>query len=207
MTAFAVATPEPHRVLFIVSEHDEAEIEALDWAGAEYLVTERARSTYACKINDGYHDTTEPFVFTAADDLLPHDGWLTRAVTRMASRPGLGVVGTDDGGLNPRVAKGQHSVHSLIRRSYVERHSLVFDAPDSIFHEGYLHAFCDDEMIRRARSLHAYVHAPDSVVEHLHPHVEKASWDAVYELGREGHEHDRDLLRVRRRAMRQSRGR
>jgi hypothetical protein len=205
LAAFAAHTTEPYRLLFIVGEDDRAELAALERAGAEYLVVDPVRSSYACKINDGYHDTTEPWVFTAADDVLPHDGWLTRAIDRAASRPGIGVVGTADGGLNPRVAKGQHSVHTLIRRSYVARHSLVFDQADTILHEGYLHAFCDDEMILRARMLRAYVHAPDAVVEHLHPHVGLAPWDATYERGRLAHEHDRTLLRERRRMMRRPR--
>jgi hypothetical protein len=174
------ATPEAHRLLFLASDTDEATIAALEAAGADHLVVPAARGSWACKINDGYRATTEPWIFAAADDLAFHPGWFSRALAWASER--TGVIGTNDI-CNPRVMQGQHSTHSLFRRAYVDELGTI-DEAGLVLHERYGHDYADDEAIATAMARGVYVHAFDSIVEHLHPMVGKAADDDTYRLGR-----------------------
>lgn len=179
------ATPRAH-VLFLVSHDDPDakgavgellhrypfEVDAMlaDWPGG-------SPGDYARKMNMGVARTSEAMIFLGADDLHYHDGWLKAALAQL--RPGIGVIGTNDLG-NPRVISGDHATHSLVLRSYVEQLGTI-DQPGKLLHEGYVHEFCDDELVGTARYRHAYAHAGDSHVEHLHPHWNKAPTDASYD--------------------------
>ena len=133
------------------------------------------RGNYAKKINRAVAATTEPLVFLGADDLRFHPGWFEAAKARLT--PGIGVVGTNDL-LSKRVMAGEHSTHSLVTRAYVAQGTI--DDPTKLLHEGYPHEFVDDEFIETAVHRRAFVHAADSVVEHLHPFGGKAPTDALY---------------------------
>lgn len=181
MESVQASTPEPHRLLFVAQADDTDELAALESAGADHIVVARSRRSYAKKINDGYRASDEPLVFMAADDLAFHDGWNARAQALL--KPGVDVVGTNDI-CNPRVMTGQHSTHTLVRRSYVEGRSGVVDTPGTVLCELYDHEFCDDEFVQTAMSRGVYAHAFDAIVEHLHPNVDKAPDDPTYQLGR-----------------------
>jgi hypothetical protein len=189
------STPEPHRLLFLVNDDDEATIAALAAAGADWVAVPPARGSWACKVNDGYRATTEEWIFTGADDLAFHPGWFSRALAWADDT--TGVIGTNDIA-NPRVMTGQHSTHTLFRRSYVDELGTV-DGPGQVMHEGYAHQYADDEAIATAMARGAYTHAFDSIVEHLHPMVGKAPDDATYRLGRERTRESRRLFLARRR--------
>lgn len=151
---------------------------------------------YAHKINVGYRNTAPlPLIFTAADDLHFWPGWYPRA--RAVMGEGIGVVGTNDL-CNQRVINGEHSTHSLVARWYADC-CAVADQPGAIYHEGYRHEYCDDELVQTAMSRSAYAHASDAIVEHLHPNVGKAEMDDVYLHGRSGSRLSRMLFRRRRR--------
>jgi hypothetical protein len=172
----------PHRVLFVASEHDHDERRAIEATEADVLVVPDARGTYPCKINDAYRSSDEPLIFTAADDLLFHTGWLEAALAKMTD--GVGVVGTNDLG-NPRVIEGRHSTHSLVARSYCDQPGGSADLHETVLHEGYSHWFCDDELVQVAQLRGVYAHATDSHVEHLHPFFGKAPRDGTYAKGSE----------------------
>lgn len=191
----AAATPEAHRLLFLVSDTDEATIAALAAAGADHLVVAAGRGSWACKINDGYRATTEPWIFTGADDLAFHPGWFTRALAWADDRTGM--IGTNDIA-NPRVMTGAHSTHSLFRRSYVDELGTI-DGSGLVMHEGYAHQYADDEAVATAKARGVYAHAFDSIVEHLHPMVGKAADDDTYRLGRDGTQAGKRLFLQRRR--------
>lgn len=188
------ATPEPHRILFIADPDDDTELDALRAADAEWITP--GPTTYPQKINAAVAVTDEPWVFLAADDLHFHSGWLTAA---LSVSDGFGVVGTNDGGCNPRVERGKHSVHSFVSRAYIDEHGGTVDGPGLVLHSGYRHSFCDDELVGTARRRGQYVHAHDSVVEHLHPFAGKAVTDRVYEKGQASVVADRRLFQRRRR--------
>lgn len=170
-------TPEPHRTLFVCTPGDDGEIAAIKDAGAEFIETPEphAPGDYQRKINLAYLATWEPLLFLGADDLHFHPGWLPAALAQLAE--GIGVVGTNDLG-NKRTARGVHSTHSLVTREYADRGTI--DEPHKILHEGYPHEFCDDELVQTARKRRAYAHAPESIVEHLHPNWNKAPMDPLY---------------------------
>jgi hypothetical protein len=191
----SAATPEPHRLLFLASPDDRATIAALEAAGADHLVVAEGRGSWACKINDGYRATTEPWIFTGADDLAFHPDWYPRALAWADEK--TAVIGTNDIA-NPRVMTGQHSTHSLFRRSYVDDRGTV-DGAELIMHEGYPHEYADDEAVATAMARGVYVHAFDSIVEHLHPNVGKAPDDDTYRLGRTGTREGKRLFLTRRR--------
>lgn len=157
---------------------DTAEIEAVEAAGADHLdVTYQPRGDYARKINIAYTATAEPWLFLAADDLQFHPGWLEQAAAHVVGT--VGVVGTNDLG-NPRVIRGEHATHCLVTRSYVDAHGTI-DELGKVLHEGYHHEYVDDELVGTAKHRDAWAFADSSIVEHLHPHWNKAPSDEIYD--------------------------
>ena len=188
-------TPLPHRVLFLADAGDDEEIRAVqECAGATLVVVGGAeRWSYARKINLGVRASTEPLIFTGADDLDFKPGWLTEALALMV--PPVSVVGVNDLG-TARVREGRHATSFLVRRPYVERGTV--DRPGDLMHEGYHHNFPDDELAETARLRGAIAFATDSIVEHVHPHFGRADDDDVYALGRSQFKRDRTRFLARR---------
>lgn len=180
MADVAAATPEPHRLLFLVDERDRAELAELERAGADFALVAFRRRRYACKINDGIRASSEPLIFTGADDLHFHPGWLRAACAELS--PSIDVVGTNDL-LNPRVMAGDHSTHTLVRRSYVETFGTIDGELGILCHEGYPHEYVDDEMVGTAKLRGRFAVALDAVVEHRHPYNGGAPVDATYRRG------------------------
>lgn len=192
MDSLTAATPEPHELLFVADEGDHAELKVLKKIGAEFI-TMPDGTCWAAKVNEGIRNTEAPWILAGADDLAFHPHWFSRAM-RWASDD-TGIIGTNDI-CNPRVMTGQHSTHMLIRRDYARLHGTI-DQDGVAFHEGYAHEFADDELVQTAMARGVYVHAFDSLVEHLHPMVGKAPDDATYELGRKHTLQSRRLFRQR----------
>lgn len=189
------ATPSPHRVVFVADADDTAELAALEEAGADFIVMGR-RSSYAKKINAGFRSTTEPLVFSAADDLHFHPGWFEAAASQIVGP--VQVVGTNDLG-NPRTFDGEHSTHTLFTREYIDTLGGTIDGgPGVVLHEAYPHQFCDDEFIAVAKARGVYAHASDSVVEHLHWLWGKADMDQTYRRGRQQHVAGKRIFQRRR---------
>lgn len=183
-------------MLFIGTVGDSDVIDAVHDAGAALeLLDPNPVGDYARKINHALRISDEPFIFTGADDLRFHPGWLPAALRRMESRR-IGVVGTQDLG-SPRVIAGMHATHFLIRRGYAE-HCGTIDEPGKIFHEGYPHEYVDDELIGTARKRNAWEFADDSIVEHLHPDWGKADRDELYDAQGERMRAGRKVYRRRR---------
>lgn len=194
LRSLAKATRTPYEVLFVTDPTDEAEHVAIDEAQAEYHAAVLAvDGNYARKINVAVDATTNPLIFTGADDLDFHHGWLEAAKDEL--KPGIGVVGTVDL-CNARTIQGTHSTHSLVTRSYTERGTA--DDPTKLLHEGYLHEFVDDEFVQTAQARDAYAHAGGSIVEHLHPQVGKAPLDDLYRAQRSRMRQGRRVYRARR---------
>ena len=173
------ATSTPHRVLFLCSPKDGAEIRACKATGADVHVVEWKpdRGDWAKKINRGFSMTDEDFVLLGADDLEFHRGW-DMAVLEVAEKTGAGVIGTNDLG-NATVMRGLHSTHPLVRRSYIEEYGTI-DEPGKVVHEGYHHQWVDTELCETAKMRGQWAFAKASHVEHLHPYWHKSSMDATY---------------------------
>lgn len=186
------ATPTA-RVLFVVTPEDVDVHDAIDRAGKERIsVPWRDVGDYARKINEGYLHTTEPLIFTGADDLSFQPGWFEAAVHFLDDR--AGVVGTWD--KCNRRTKWNHSTHSLVTRTYADLGTI--DEPRKIYHEGYVHEYVDDELVGTAMRRKAYRHARGAVVEHLHPMAGYPS-DDLYERQGERMAASKALYRERRR--------
>lgn len=169
-------------VLFLLSVNDTKVRNAVRDTGRSYrLLSYHSVGDYATKINTGVSVTTEPLLFTGADDLKFWPGWLEAALA--AFTPGIGVVGTNDLG-NPRVLAGEHATHFLVTREYAALGTI--DRPDSgmLLHPEYPHEYVDDEFVGTAKKRQAWAMALDSHVEHLHPHWGKAPSDALYQQQR-----------------------
>lgn len=189
--SLAAGTPSDYRLLFLVDPGDREEIDEITRQGADFYVCPDGLS-WAAKINLGVKLTTEPLIFTAADDLDFRAGWLEAAHRRMTET--VGVVGTNDL-CNPRTMRGEHATHFLVARWYAEIGAIDGGgfAP-----EAYSHNFVDNEILETAVHRGAYAFAHDSLVEHLHPMNSKAENDSTYEKGAAGFRADRRLFRSRR---------
>lgn len=199
--SFVAATPaDAGRLLFVCTEDDRDEIDAVKATGADFLILpgERRDGDFARKVNWAYRRTTEPLMLMAGDDVVFHDGWL-EAAARLMVGP-IGVVGTNDMA-NPKVMQGLTSTHPMIARRYVDEFGTI-DEAGKVLHEGYSHQWCDTELVGTAKKRKAWAFARDSVVEHRHHLWGTAELDAVYELGRERFSEDQVLFRRRRRLWR-----
>jgi hypothetical protein len=179
--------------VYAVCSEDE-DVTAWVDAGANIIKTDRL--SFAEKVNDGYAQTTEPWLFIVGDDVRFHPGWLDHA-QQVAHNTGAQVVGTNDLG-NPRVTSGRHAVHMLIDRSYIAEQGASWDGPGVVCHEGYRHWFVDDEIVAAAKQRNVWAPALASVVEHLHPMFDKAEMDDTYRRGERYADRDRATWNRRR---------
>jgi hypothetical protein len=166
-------------VYAIYGEDDIDTRDAWKRAGANTIVGSGPR--FSQKINDGYRATNEPNMLLVGDDVTFWPGWYDHVAYAQAAS-GCQVIGTNDLG-NPRVMRGEHATHMLIRRVYVDEHGASWDGPGIVTHEGYHHWFVDDEIVTLARSRNSFVVALGSKVEHLHPVWGKSEMDGTYERG------------------------
>lgn len=172
------ATPAAN-VLFLLSSNDTKVRRAVSETGRAFReLPYRSVGDYATKINTGVAVTSEPLLFTGADDLKFWPGWLDAALAALA--PGVGVVGTNDLG-NPRVLSGDHATHFLVTREYAQLGTIDRPGSGILLHPEYPHEFVDDEFVGTAKLRGAWAMAIDSHVEHLHPHWGKAPTDALYQ--------------------------
>lgn len=184
------ATPTA-RVLFLVSPEDYEVHDAI--GDHERLTIPWRPGDYQRKINEGYRHTAEPLLFTGACDIRFHPGWFEACLARLSGQ--IGVVGTND--LCNSRTRLRHSTHSLVTRDYADRGTI--DEPRTIYHEGYPHELCDDELVETAKRRGAYAHARDAHVEHLHPMNGGAPMDELYAQQAERILAGRALFRERRR--------
>jgi hypothetical protein len=180
------------RAYAIADEDDPQTVQAWRDAGAEVIVTDNVR-TFARKLNVGYHKTGEPWLFMVGDDVKFYPGWLDHA-QHVAEILEADVIGTNDLG-NPRVLRGEHATHMLIRRSYVDEVGASFDGPGVVAHEGFRHWGVDDVIVTAAKLRGKWQMALGSIVEHQHPYWGKAETDDTYALGESAAEEDMALLR------------
>lgn len=190
------ATSVPHRVIFICSPDDpttklcrrtEAEVMTTPW--------QPGRADFAKKVNLGYDNSEEEWLFQAATDLKFHPNWDIHALDT-ARRRKAGVVGTNDLG-NPAVKRGQHSTHTLFSRAYIQEYGGTIDNSGSVLSEVYDHQWCDNEFVQTAKGRRQWAFAQYSIVEHNHPHWGKGEMDATYEKALRETIEDRNLFHSR----------
>lgn len=179
---------------FVCEPDDLEEQSTVKAHGGQVLADHRAH-TFAEKVNFAYRATSAPWLLLVGDDVRFRPGWLDHAED-VHRRYGAEVVGTNDLA-NPRVLRGQHATHPMIRRSYIEEQGASWDGPGIVCHEGYHHWFVDDEIVTVAKRRATFQPALGSQVEHLHPITGQVEDDEVYQLGRKHTEEDRALFEQR----------
>lgn len=194
------------QILFLCSRGDRAEIEACDalcdYEGLDDVaVTIEAQvagpGDFARKHNRGFRRAAlEGFdwYMVAADDLTFHPGWWEACLARH-DETGACVIGTNDGH-NPNVMKGMYATHFLVNTDYAE--CGVIDDPTRILHEGYDHQSVDIEFCQTAIYRRTYAHAYAALVEHNHPHWDRAVMDSTYEKALRATAQDQALFNARR---------
>lgn len=188
-------TQEEHKVYFICSPGDRAEIKECEQSGAEVFKFHRKAGPgdFAQKINFAFDNTTEDFLFQGADDIRFRPGW-DRQALRLSRKVHGGVIGTNDL-WNPDVKRGRNSTHTLFARSYIEEFgSGTADNTGRVFCELYDHQYVDVEFIHTAKMRRRFVFSRNSIVEHLHPHWKRAEMDATYEKATRHTAQDRRLF-------------
>ncbi len=166
--SLAAASPGV-RLVFLVSPDDPEQYHACVKTGADLFLVPFASgpADFQKKIRHGYENTTEEWIFQAADDVRFQPGWDT-ALMECADRTGADVIGTDDGH-NPTVRAGNHSTHTLIRRSYIDHPGASMDGPGTVFSEAYSHQWCDTELVQLAMARGVWAFCAEAKVTHLHP--------------------------------------
>ena len=184
-------------VLFLCSPNDRDAIVACNQTGEDVLVVDwqPGRGDYAAKINLGYRETEEPWVFTGASDLVFRPDWDIHALV-VGERTGAGVIGTQDGH-NPMVKRGLQSTHSLVSRDYIQEMGGTFDDTGAIYSETYDHQFIDLELVKTAKLRGRWAFSKRSLVEHLHPHWGTADNDDTYRKAMRQTTQDRRLYVAR----------
>lgn len=178
----------PARVLFIASPKDKTEIEALEAARADFIVLEGG---YAEKIRAGIKQTSEPYVFTAADDLEPKAGWFKAAKAAMVD--GVELVGIND----CLERNTEHSTHFLMTRAYAETPTI--DGKPGPFSDEYWHWYCDNELILTGQIRGVYAYAEKAKLLHRHPLWGFNTEDATYNRGKWYRRRDKRIFQKRER--------
>jgi hypothetical protein len=184
-------------VTFVCSPGDHDTTKECLRSGEDVLVVgwEPGKADYAMKINLGYRESTEPWIFTGASDLVFTPDWDVHALVT-GERTGAGVVGTQDT-KNGMVRRGLQSTHSLVRREYVEEFGGTFDNTGAVYSEAYDHQYIDLELVETAKLRGRWAFSKRSVVEHRHPHWATAPMDETYEKATRQTTQDRRLYQQR----------
>lgn len=188
----------PCRLLFVASPGDRAELKELGRRNADFLVApwHAGPADFARKVNLGYRETREQWLFPCGDDVAFCPDWATKALA-VAAATGKRVIGTDDLG-NERVKRGELATHPLFHRGYVDRLGTA-DGPGQVYAECYDHNFVDHEAVETAKARGEWAFAPLSHVEHCHPNWGKGRMDRTYQKGQRRFAEDRALFQRRRR--------
>jgi glycosyltransferase involved in cell wall biosynthesis len=161
-------------IIFVVEEDDKESIEAGHDLDAIVLINQRTRG-YAGANNTASRTLTHNYFYTANDDFFFHENWLPPLLELSEN---FGVVSPNDLG-NPSSISGTMGTSFLVSRTYLPL--ACVDSSGDLFHEGYIHNFCDNEITETAKSHGQFVSCPVSLVEHLHPAFGKSIEGLVYE--------------------------
>ena len=188
--SITASTQAEHRIHFLCSPRDEAEIEACEATGALVHVMgwQPRFGDYGRKMQWGYEHTDGEHLFLAADDIEFTPGW-DREVLR---QPGA-VVGTNDMA-NGSVKRGLFGTHCLVERRYVTEQGASADGPGVLIHKGYDHNFTDRELCGVAQQRREWSFARKAIVRHRHPLWHNAPDDSTYKKSLRNFHRDRVLF-------------
>lgn len=183
----ATAGYEPWPLILTGTPADFQPIAELTHAGRiTLLASPGERLTYWQAMAIGYFATDQELIVNLANDLLPGQHWLGRAVAAYKETfgEGIGMVGFNDGH-----HETGHSCHFLIHRGLLERYGG--------WPTWYDHNYGDTELCQRAIADGLYVKAPWATLFHDHPYFGGQD-DVVYAEGRARADKDHQLYEWRR---------
>lgn len=192
-------------IYFVCDDDDEKEIAAVEGAAAEHpnvrlLLSTRGR-TFAQKVNSGYEQTSEPWLFICGDDVEATSGWIAAARELSDRYDIIGTNDTDGPEKNPEVAAGRHADHFFVRRSYVDEEGGCLDGPGVLAPEAYRHWFTDKEIVGLAKARGVFTPCLKSVVVHHQPgydgREDLRQADPVYMIAVENVASDRETFMKR----------
>jgi hypothetical protein len=175
------------RLYAVAGRADRDVLTALARIGIPTLTPESDTLTYWQALEAATAVTTEPILCNLANDILPGQHWLRRAVEAYQE-----TFGMDDGmlGFNGDSHEVAHSCHFLLSRHLLMRYGG--------WPVWYRHNFGDTELCQRAIADGLYAKAPWAILYHDHPYWGGQD-DAIYEEGRATIPRDQMLYEQRRR--------
>lgn len=179
-----------HRVIFMVTPGDRAQIEACEATGHTVVEVPGRWHQYPAKMNAGFITGSNPWVFLAADDIEFRPGWDTRA---MEAADGAGVVGIDDM-LNVWVRRGVWSTHPFVSRAYVEEFGGCLEGAGQLLSCAYDHNYCEREVCGIAQYRERWVFVRGAKIKHRHGGWQNRGGDATYLKGQRQFARDRQVF-------------
>ena len=181
-----------YQIYFVINLEDTiTQHTVLGMNGRVRMVLTEKRG-YPPAVNVGVRASEEPLIAIVNDDVRFHDGWW-EALLKVDS-PSVSVIATND--LSPHTAGGEACTQPIVKRDYIEMHGGAWGEPGVAMHEGYIHNFSETELYDLARHRGVAAHAPECIIEHVHPDWGKAEDDETYQVGSRrpgGWEHDHAL--------------
>lgn len=176
---------ENWRLYAVAGKEDSNTLTALAKLGLPTLTAMTDRLTFWEALSEATSITTEPLIATLANDLLPGQYWLRRAVEayQEAFGSGLGMIG-----FNGDSHTLEHSCHFLIHRDLIAKYGG--------WPIWYKHAFGDTELCQRAIADGLYGKAPWALLYHDHVYWGGKD-DPVYAEGRATVERDQQVYERR----------
>lgn len=178
--------------LYAIGGKEEADtLIGLARLGIPTLTTAADRLTYWEALHEATAITSEPLVAALANDLIPGQHWLLRAVQAYKQVFGFDQYGKPNEGMigfNGDSHEADHSCHFLISRSLIARYGG--------WPVWYRHNFGDTELCQRAIDDGLYAKAPWALLFHDHVYWGGAD-DSVYAEGRANVEQDQRLYERR----------
>ena len=160
------STATPHTVYLVMETSDRDSIRAAE--GLDTMDVIGSFGSCAKAVNGGYMASEDPFFAVINDDCKLHPGWDVNALAKFDES--THIVGLNDG-------SGDCKCFTLARRSYIEKHSGVYDRAKTVYHDGYASQCVDTEFAHYAQLRGVWADAPDALCEHVHWRFGKADRD------------------------------
>jgi hypothetical protein len=189
----ATAGYDNWRLIAVGGTDEKVLLDALESFGVEVVRSSAPRVTYWQALAGATAQTNPDHVdrlVNLANDLLPGQHWLRRAVAAYDETFGGYPINQGLMGFNGDSHPTEHSCHFLISRALLDHYGG--------WPVWYDHNFGDTELCQRAIADGVYAKAPYALLFHDHPYFGGVD-DAVYAEGRAKAEHDQQLYEQRRR--------
>lgn len=157
------ATRSFNKLHFIVERDDKKSVEQVLMLPDANLISGNFDS-YCNALNTGYFLTYSEFLFTGVDDLEMEQDWDVPVIKKLRMRPELSVIGSKCIGADVP-PEGQFTSYFTIRRSFIQKNSLVAGMPNLLFYP-YYHHEADRELYGRAKDFGVYDKCEESVIHH-----------------------------------------